>query len=68
MLLPTRARFAFADLAPGTSTNVSIELSDYSLAVWDDQVKHGFELLKGEYSVSVGSSSRDIRGTTTFTV
>lgn len=32
------------------------------------QVKHAFEVLKGAYTISVGSSSRDIRGTTSFTV
>ena len=55
-------------LAPGAAAKVSMELTDYALSVWDDQVKHAFEVLKGEYKVGVGSSSRDIRGTTTFTV
>jgi hypothetical protein len=55
-------------LAPGAKVTLSVELTDYSLSVWDDQVKHAFEVLKGDYSVRVGSSSRDIRGTTTFTV
>ena len=58
--------FEKVTLAPGASAKLSIALSDYSLSVWDDQVKHAFELLNGQYKISVGSSSRDIRGTTTF--
>jgi|EP01046_Picozoa_sp_COSAG06_P024611 beta-glucosidase len=60
--------FEKIELAPGASVKVSMELSDYALSVWDDQVKHAFEVLKGDYTVSVGSSSRDIRGTASFTV
>ena len=60
--------FSKLDLAAGAKTSVSLALSDYSLSVWDDQVKHAFEVLKGHYKISVGSSSRDIRGTTSLTI
>ena len=60
--------FEKVTLAAGAKASVSLELSDYSLSVWDDQVKHAFEVLKGAYKIRVGSSSRDIRGTTTLTI
>ena len=60
--------FSKVALAAGAKASVSLELSDYSLSVWDDQVKHAFEVLKGQYKISVGSSSRDIRGATSLTI
>ena len=60
--------FEKVSLAPGASATVSLALTDYALSVWDDQVKHAFEVLRGEYKIAVGSSSRDIRGRTSFTV
>ena len=62
------ATWATAEASCGAKASVSLELSDYSLSVWDDQVKHAFEVLKGAYKIGGGSSSRDIRGTTTLTV
>ena len=60
--------FSKVALAAGAKTSVSLELSDYSLSVWDDEVKHAFEVLKGHYNISVGSSSRDIRGSISLTI
>jgi beta-glucosidase len=60
--------FEKVPLEPGASTIVSLALTDYSLSVWDDQVKHEFEVLKGEYQISVGSSSRDFHGKTSLTI
>ncbi|MCD8201743.1 MAG: glycoside hydrolase family 3 C-terminal domain-containing protein [Clostridia bacterium] len=44
-------------LEPGESAEVTFELDDRSFAVWDG----GWKVLKGTYSLKVGSSSRDIR-------
>ncbi|HUN37710.1 MAG TPA: glycoside hydrolase family 3 C-terminal domain-containing protein [Trebonia sp.] len=52
--------FAVVDLAPGESREVAIEVRRDDLAYWDRRVDR-FVVEGGEYAVSVGSSSRDLR-------
>ncbi|HVW85769.1 MAG TPA: glycoside hydrolase family 3 C-terminal domain-containing protein [Bryobacteraceae bacterium] len=54
-------------LKPGESKQVSMALNRDTMSVWDDAT-HGWKVVPGEYSVSVGSSSRDIRLRGSFTV
>jgi beta-glucosidase len=54
-------------LKPGESKTVSMALAAQTMSVWDETT-HGWKLVPGVYSVRVGSSSRDIRLTGSFTV
>lgn len=47
-------------LQPGQSTTVSITLTSRDLSIWDGAA-HDFAVVKGEFGVKVGASSRDIR-------
>ena len=44
-------------LEPGESRRISFDLTDRSFAVW----QNGWRIPEGEYTVSVGSSSRDLK-------
>jgi beta-glucosidase len=59
--------FEKISLKPGEGKSVSIPLDRDALSVWDDGSKQ-WTTFPGSYVVSVGSSSRDIRAKTTFTV
>ncbi|HEX4831585.1 MAG TPA: glycoside hydrolase family 3 C-terminal domain-containing protein [Trebonia sp.] len=52
--------FAIVDLEPGESRDVAITLRRGDLAYWDRRVDR-FVVEGGEYQVSVGASSRDLR-------
>ncbi len=54
-------------LKPGESKPVAMKIDENNLAFWDTE-SHGWKILPGAYSVMVGSSSRDIRLKSTFTV
>jgi beta-glucosidase len=47
-------------LKPGEARMVTMALTRDDLSVWDED-KHGWKQVPGNYAVSVGSSSRDIR-------
>ena len=54
-------------LQPGDSKTVTFNLSFTDLSIWDVS-KKSWSVVKGEYTAFIGSSSRDIRLTTKFTV
>jgi beta-glucosidase len=54
-------------LKPGESKTVSMALNRSTLSVWDESA-HGWKIVPGAYTVSVGSSSRDIRLKGSFTL
>lgn len=54
-------------LAAGESATVSFDVTSLDKSVWDS-ASGSFQEVKGEFGVSVGSSSRDIRLTASFTV
>ena len=54
-------------LAPGASKTVEFALSARDLSVYSE-ASAGWQRVSGEFGVRVGSSSRDIRAKTTFTV
>jgi beta-glucosidase len=59
--------FAVVDLEPGESRDVVIEVRRDDLAYWDRRVDR-FVVEGGEYAVSVGASSRDLRASGSVTV
>jgi beta-glucosidase len=54
-------------LNPGEGKLVTMELDKNTLAAWDSE-NHKWKIYPGDYSVMVGSSSRDIRLKGTFTI
>lgn len=64
---PPRQLRAFqkVSIASGDNKKVSITLTKQDCAVWNASA-HAWEILAGEYTVFVGSSSRDIRLQSTF--
>ena len=54
-------------LAPGASKTVEFALSARDLSIYSE-ASAGWQRVSGEFGVRVGSSSRDIRAKTTFTV
>jgi beta-glucosidase len=54
-------------LKPGESKVVTVKLDENSFAVWDSEA-HKWAIHPGTYSIMVGSSSRDIRLKSAFTV
>ena len=52
--------FAKVALEPGESARVELALSGRDLSTWDPE-HHRWSLAEGDYTVSVGASSRDIR-------
>jgi beta-glucosidase len=59
--------FAKVDLAPGASQSVSVDVDPRLLATFDEAA-HEWRVAPGTYRLSVGASSRDLRGTTSVTV
>lgn len=47
-------------LAPGQSKAVTMTLDRHAFAYWDT-TKHGWNVIPGNYTVAIGTSSRDIR-------
>ena len=54
-------------LNPGESKQVTFDLDTLNFSVWDD-ASDSWKLLHGEYTLSAGSSSRDLPLTTKFTL
>ncbi|EJL31508.1 beta-glucosidase-like glycosyl hydrolase [Caulobacter sp. AP07] len=52
------AGFKKLDLAPGATTSVRLTVDPRLLAVWDAQA-HGWSVAAGDYTVTLGASSRD---------
>ncbi|WP_166979766.1 beta-glucosidase [Paramicrobacterium fandaimingii] len=59
--------FAAVELAAGESRDVEIVVARGDLAYWDIRV-HSFVVEGGEYVVSVGASSRDLRSSASVTI
>ena len=57
--------FYKASLASGESATIKLELKPRDMSIWDTE-SHNWALVNGEFGVLVGSSSRDIRLSTTF--
>ncbi|UXA21039.1 glycoside hydrolase family 3 C-terminal domain-containing protein [Mycobacterium sp. SMC-4] len=55
--------FDVVDIAPGSTQSVSVRFPRSDLAYWDDRVD-AWVVEGGDYTLGVGSSSRDIRGVT----
>ena len=60
------AGFQKIPLAAGQSTQVTFGLRDRDLSIWDVG-SHSWSVIKGEFGVFVGASSRDIRLTGSLT-
>ena len=54
-------------LQPGESSTVEFTLRDRDLSIWDIDV-HDWKLVTGEFDIYIGTSSRDIKATTKFTI
>lgn len=54
-------------LKPGESGEVLIRLTEDAFSVWDERT-HGWTVCPGTYTVSAGSSSRDIRAKATIAI
>lgn len=54
-------------LAPGESAEISFELLDRWLSIWDVST-HAWQLVRGDFDVFIGSSSSDVRLQTQLTV
>ncbi len=59
--------FEMVQLAPGEAAGVRFVLDARGYSVWD-VAAYAWTVVPGEYTVSVGASSRDIRATGSFTV
>jgi beta-glucosidase len=57
--------FGKMQLAPGRSGTVMLTLHRHDFAVWSTS-RHRWVIPAGRYTLMVGSSSRDIRGTASF--
>jgi len=51
---------------PGQSASITMQLTPRDLSIWNTAM-HAFTVVKGDFQVKVGSSSRDIRQTGTLT-
>ena len=52
------AGFSKVELAPGATTKVTLVVDPRLLAVWDEKT-HGWSVAAGDYTVTLGASSRD---------
>jgi beta-glucosidase len=52
--------FTHVALAAGAKTSVVVTLSRYDLSIWDVE-QQGWKKPEGEFEVSVGASSRDLK-------
>ncbi|KAJ0118882.1 beta-glucosidase d [Diaporthe amygdali] len=59
--------FVKVTIEPGQSADVTFNLRRRDLSVWDVAGQE-WEVVKGEYTLYVGASSRDFKATTTLTV
>jgi len=59
--------FAKVHLAPGASTQVSFNVTQRDLSIWD-VASHSWQVVNGTFTALLGSSSRNILGSDTFTV
>ncbi len=59
--------FQKVHLIPGQAVAVSFALNDRTFSTWDVS-SHAWVVQHGTFTLSVGSSSRDIRAQTTITV
>ena len=59
--------FKKIELNAQESTLVEFTLRDRDLSIWDVET-HSWKLVTGTFNIYIGSSSRDIRATTTLTV
>ncbi|WP_207841203.1 glycoside hydrolase family 3 C-terminal domain-containing protein [Williamsia soli] len=59
--------FAIVDLQPGSSERITVSIERDAMAYWDVRT-HQWLVENGEYDVSAGASSRDIRATARVTI
>ncbi|WP_442941973.1 fibronectin type III-like domain-contianing protein [Nonomuraea sp. NBC_00507] len=59
------AGFAVAEVGPGTSTTVSIDIPRRAAEIWTD---NGWHLVRGDYVLQIGHALDDIRLTTAVTL
>jgi beta-glucosidase len=59
--------FAKVDLAPGQTRAVNVEVDPRLLATFDS-TSHSWRVAPGSYTLRLGASSRDLRGSTTVNV
>jgi beta-glucosidase len=59
--------FDKVSIAAGASTQVTFSLLRRDLSYWDTAAQ-GWALARGDYTLAVGASSRDIKATTTLTI
>jgi len=52
------AGFKKVELAPGASTKVTLTVDPRLLATWNEKA-HGWSVAAGDYTLSLGASSRD---------
>ena len=52
------AGFSKVELVPGATTKVNLKVDPRLLAVWDEKA-HGWSVAAGDYTVTLGASSRD---------
>jgi len=66
---PFKRLVAFRKIAlePGESKSVTLDLDPHYLSIFNED-KNGWELVKGEYAVQVGGSSRDLPLSGTFRI
>ena len=61
--------FQKVTIQPGAKSTVSFTLSDRDLSIWNvDPAARGWKVVSGDFGVSVGASSADIRQTGKFTI
>jgi beta-glucosidase len=61
------AGFQKLELTPGATTSVTLTLDPRLLATWDDKA-HGWSVAAGDYTVSLGASSRETAAKTEVAV
>lgn len=54
-------------LQPGESVKVEFHLTPRDTSIWD-VASHGWKQVQGTFGASIGKSSRDLQGSTTFMV
>ncbi len=66
--MPVRELIGFkkVNLKPGESETVSFKIADDAMKYWSETV-NAWEIAKGTYTVSIGTSSRDLPASFTFT-
>ena len=52
------AGFSKVELAPGATTKVTVKVDPRLLAVWNEKA-HGWSVAAGDYTITLGASSRD---------